>query len=824
MLIEHFVGRFVLNKKIDLLKLYFLIFSLGLIQVSEYISIKITSKFNFQSFKNSLCDWAAYYTGSKLFELSFFLVCITSLALLYFFLYWLNLNTKNNIKHKLSSKIFLVLLVSSISNIYIFKYAPLSGKTVLFYLILFFLGLTYFIRDLGLEKKDWITFPFFSNRVYFFICLATVIHIFSYTYPLVMHPMLIENDYMDIPEKTVLANKKIIDNTRFINDHLSHEVVKYDPRVDDGKDPKVKEVASIKIDTPKLLKLFFDFNSRRKYFYGYSKGTGELKIFHRYPDDDELNDLKEIFYQIKSQLDIFYLESHARLNQLSKIELSEDELEFLKINKLELSTQAKAGWFLFHHSWVINPLHAVALGDAFSNQVLIYGFASSMWLKKVLDMMGGVNYQNYFKATFILYPIYFISFLLGIWCLFRNLKMVAIGGMALGLCYLAISYQLLVLAPGFNPLRHFWDIWGFVLLNEYLKKDNKLYLIGAISLGLFAIIWSKDFGIALYLGIIVALFIKKYSKQSLYAFAFATSLLILGCIVYFLPINGKNYNMLYMLIGVTVPQASKFLIYFVLVVTSLSYALLFNCFKEKSNQFILVLGIFIYAQIVLIYYIWYPSIHHLISNATGIILFGLILLDFDQAVIDKNLLSKMFTSFLVIAYIFSTYFFYIGRAETLQLFRQHLIYDWNFEKAKFKSTMEPELFYETVDLIQKYSNSNSIYLISKYDAILPVVSNKYNKIPAVSVALDMIGKKDIARMARPILKNKPEYIFVDTDILRNYVNDIYNIYGELGRIAYDESIGRVTVMDNMKMLFLRIHTKYELIEKGRLISVYKFKG
>lgn len=808
-------------KKFDLLKIYYLVFSLGLIKVAEYINVKVTARINLQSFKNKLCDWSAYYTTYKVFELSFFFISLILFSIFYFSLYGLEFKKQNILKERFSNKLILVVVISAILNLSILKYAPLSGRTVLFFIVLFFWGLSYFCKESSLLNSHRIYSSIFSEKNYFFICFAIFMHVCSYTLPLITHSLYVENDYMDIPEKTILSNNRVVDNTTYVNKHFAHEIVKYDPRVDDGKNPKLKEVAKLKIDNPHFLSDFFDKNFRRKYFYEYSQPFRQLKIFHREVIEDEKNDLERFSHQKKALVAKFSLESDKI--KVKKNQLSSDELQFIKFNQLELSNQAKAGWFLFHHSWVLNPLHAVALGDSFSNQVLIYGFASSIVLKKTLDIMGGVNFQNYFKATFIFYPIYFFSFLLGTWFLFGNFRAVALGGLALGICYLGITYQLLVLAPGFNPLRHFWDIWVFVLFNEYLKKQKNIYLIGAILLGLFSIVWSKDFGIALYLGIIAAFFIKQYTQQKPYSISSVIGLLFLGISMYFLPIYGKNYNMLYMLMGVTVPGASKLLIILVLAGISLAYVLVVKYLKEQFNQAILMIASFVYAQIILIYFIWYPSIHHLIANATGIILLGIILLELYSKTIHKSMFYNILNVGLVLVYFSMSISFYKGKTQILMPFKHHVIHQWNFENAKFNSTMDPELFQESVELIQKYSHSNGMYLISKYDAILPVISNKYNKIPAVSVALDMIGKKDIDRMSIPILKNRPRYLFVDTDIYRNYINDIYNQYGELGVFLHEESIGRATVMDNMKQLFFKINDQYKLIEKGRLISVYQYK-
>lgn len=73
-----------------------------------------------------------------------------------------------------------------------------------------------------------------------------------------------------------------------------------------------------------------------------------------------------------------------------------------------------------------------------------------------------------------------------------------------------------------------------------------------------------------------------------------------------------------------------------------------------------------------------------------------------------------------------------------------------------------------------------------------------------------------------IKHDSPEYLFIDSDITRNFNGEIFNINDVLGKKGhYQESFGRVSVMTNLRNVYSAISQQYRPIEKGYLITVYK---
>jgi hypothetical protein len=298
--------------------------------------------------------------------------------------------------------------------------------------------------------------------------------------------------------------------------------------------------------------------------------------------------------------------------------------------------------------------------------------------------------------------------------------------------------------------------------------------------------------------------------------------LVIACVLYLLPCHGVNYNLLYMLLGCTLPDTSLTKICMLLTGIGLGYVFFVSYRKWESDYYWLSLNLFFYLQMQLLYYVWYPSTAHFLVLAPTIILGCLAVLAFlckpkQDAIPGLNLAVVVS---LIGLYIPSYYKFYQEKMTHQQLFATHVVHDWRFPYAQFQTTMEPNLFADTRQLIDKYSSLPAIYLLSKYDAIIPVLVQRYNRLPVVNLALDLISQRDITRCKQVIDQDKPQYLFVDSDSHRDMRGDIL-VAGD--DREYSESYGRFGVMRNLKSLFDQIREDYVLQESGSLISVYKRK-
>ena len=847
--------------------LYFAIFSVGLCKLCWVFSQYVYQHIDIQDVVDQMCDWVAVFPHAKLPQLLFFglsLIAMFGFWGLYFALTMVN-SARHSLKLSKPHGIFGCLFVSLLINLGLVTMVNSLYLDALVWIIGFFaLLMVFYNKKIGLYSRwDRVVLSGTKNRISKVSLKSTcdrnggrsqkivsaIVHLESkfglnpimvwgitafitlgficIFYPLIFKPIQIANEFMDSPEQTLLRSGQIVDNTQYINQHRISGLHLYDPRHDQGVLPVSAEYAQVVLrSAPGLVQ----FLNRQPGQFAYDAATQTLSLKGKLTQRD-YSELLEVYQADKdSQQQIESLVIQA--NQIessykSRIYMPE-EREFIAKNRSENERKVKAGWLFFHHSWVLNPILALSKGADANKQVFIYGYGSAVFLKQMLTQMGAVSFQNYFKATFVFYPMYFLIFLAGIYALFRSVELVCIGAILLTVSFLLLGYQMILLAPGYNPMRHLFDMLMLVLFSQYVKKNNLPYLLLLVFTGFVAIVWSKDFGLFLTASCLGTVIIKSIvmPRRDFVRVIVACLGAVGAILLYGASFHGVNYNFWHMLLGYTQPMMSTFRISIILVAISFGYLFYIQCKKMDSVYFWLALCVFFYLQCQLLYYVWYPSVQHLLVLAPMVIVGGMASV---QLLGNKNnpnmagIQTALIASVLFI-YLPSMYFFYKEKMQYDAIFATHVVHDWKFQYASFQTTMEPQLLTETLDLIERYAPNSSIYLISKYDDILPVLTQRSNALPVVNLALDLLSKRDIERCKQAVRTNNPVYIFVDSDIHRDLRGDVMLFYDPAClNNDYQLSYGRFTAIKNMRTLYDEIQEDYRLIEKGSLLSVYQRK-
>ena len=812
--------------------LYFVIFSVGLCKLTWVMSRYFEQYIDLHEVLNQLSDWAASFPHEKLPQLLFF-----GLSMLALFCFWgLYFSLSLNYKNKRPVR-------------------PLSSCWVIAYFIAAFIlnvGLVTEAKYLFLDAFVWL-FGFMAlpgylykekikNRIANFETklqlpytviwgiTGVVALVFVYLFiPLICKPLQIANEFMALPEQTFLENGHAVDNIQYNNQHHLGGLHLYDPCQPHSETVTSFDIAQVKIPRVPALALFLKTKTYALFFYDDAaqtlsiKGTMPKHAYHAllaiYKNDREsIEQINQLFLQAK------------QIEQVNKKHIyTEEEQDFIRKNRPEMERKIKAGWFFFHHSWVLNPLLAITLGADASKQVFIYGFGSALFLKKVLAAMGGVSFQHYFTATFAFYPLYLLIFLTVLYRIFKRADFVCMGAILLSASFFILGYDMILLAPGYNPMRHVFDMLIMLLFFRYLQKNSIGSLLLVVLAGWVAIIWSKDFGLFLMLpclgtAVIKTLLVRRQSYAHLVVAAIGV---IIAGILYCLPLHGVNYNFLYMLLGVTMPGTSTIRISIVLFGIVLLYVGFVRLKKFKSEYYWLSLCLFFYFQLQLIYYIWYPSMQHFLILMPIIILGGLagIRLLCDKSPENVIGFRLALLASLLFLYLPSLYHFNKEKMAYQHVFATHVVHNWDFKYAGFQTTMAPKVMDETLRLIEKYTSGSALYLISKYDDMLPILAHRYNALPVVNLALDLISSRDTQRCLQAINWHKPQHVWVDSDIHRDLRGEVVLPYGQWGPSSqyYDESYGRFMVMTNMRTLYDAIQKDYILLEKGALLSVYQRK-
>jgi hypothetical protein len=622
---------------------------------------------------------------------------------------------------------------------------------------------------LSILRKRWLTIPMPKWL------LAVVLGVITIQYasiflPLITNPVVIGNDYLNISEKTILKSGMVVDNFDFINEHKIVGPQLYDPR----KRKSLGNLA-VKAENPQME-------------YGTLNTVDPSRLF------------------------------------------SGEEMDFIDRNEVRSEAREAKGWFLYHHNYNFGPMYALSLGASPDKQAMVYGWLSTVTQGQLLESLGMMNYQGYFKEYFSAYLVCFAIFLLGIWLIFKRLDTLAFAGILAISALLELGIELIKLAPGFNPVRHIFDVPVFYLLYRYLALDRKAYLLYACGLAIFSILWSKDFGLYLSLSVGVAVLFKgiklrPFQQVPIYI---GGTMLVVGSLLYFYPMPGSNPTAIYMLMGVGSPQATAAQIFPLLVWVGVLLAATIWV-KQSESYKVLTVGMALYFVMSLTYYIWYPSLHHIWGVAPVFILWIAALYHgWMSNIQDKRKIATLQTLVfapLLLVYLAAFVHFYKYQHSYNQTFATHELYHWPFENASFTSTIDPELFEDATNLIKQYSpDIKGIYIISKYDHILPILAGKYSAMPYNELLTNLASPKEVDVAAKAVLTNKPAFLFVDSDIGHSVniksalerEDKFVHLHDLFGSAIYREG----DILSPLNMVYRNVADQYKKCASGKLISVY----
>ncbi|TRZ97502.1 MAG: hypothetical protein D4R81_12390 [Nitrospiraceae bacterium] len=242
----------------------------------------------------------------------------------------------------------------------------------------------------------------------------------------------------------------------------------------------------------------------------------------------------------------------------------------------------------------------------------------------------------------------------------------------------------------------------------------------------------------------------------------------------------------------------------------------------------LVLFLLFYSQALLLYGIW-GNDKHMLNISSVLVLGGAVFLKLliDQSRLkryEQVLVGALIVGALGFVYVPGLFAYYTTKSEYEKVFATHRTYEWNLERAQFRSTMDPKYFVDSVSLIQQYANSeNGIYIISKYDNVLPFLAKRYSAMPFFDVPWMLLTENEVRLCVESIKTKKPPYLFVDTDIERNLNGEIVSARIPLVSDPGGESLLRVQRLSLLKEVFAAVKDDYGLEMSSGLLTVYKRK-
>lgn len=504
--------------------------------------------------------------------------------------------------------------------------------------------------------------------------------------------------------------------------------------------------------------------------------------------------------------------------------------EWLKSNQFEIRWQAASRFMIHHNSFMFIPISDFMLDKNIHTINAQYGLGGTWFFAKLFSFLGDVSFDKWLKVSYTFYYFYFGLFVAIVFAITRSLAWTT----AVFLVSLTLinnrGYDFLLLPPGESPWRHFFDIAIIYFLFLYGEKKRIIYYLFALGLGVLSVALSPQIGLMICVATIVSgIFYTYYEKRPLTLILIASFIALIIAMGSFVFLSSANDLAQYYLDGVIGFPITLIQMLKIFLIIILGYILFWKILKERLvSNYIHIVFLMIYSQELILYIVWHYNGDGFKSRAFIYVLtVALLLFPFRKMVSHnrwKNYVLLALSSVIAIVYIGSIAHVHKSKRDYEKIFDHHVTYQWTMDRAHILSTMNPIYFQNGVNLIQKYSKAqNGIYIVSEYDNFLPFLAHKYSLMPFFDLKWYIMTHKELNKSIKTLQVNKPEYIFVDSEIARNMSNEIIpmNLAIIGSEELYQESIWRVQRLNLLNKIFQSIASDYQLVEKGYLISVYK---
>ena len=672
--------------------------------------------------------------------------------------------------------------------------------------------------------------PANTARVYlllFFVAVAQLLWVLA---PFALQRLQLLNEYLEIPATTFLyeTNQTMTDQKFFDDRHLLGPALRYSPDRDRGRTPPISDETCVITPAAPGLKTFLQEDANKTSLL-YDSQQQRLCAVDAVSSEQwlRLRSLQADKYE-QQKLDAWFASVSNYAQRMRDRVLSKDEKQFFRVNQFTMGFQYSGNGVIHHHGFMLNPLNEYDLGKPRAEIFAQYGWLN-LWLTHgLMNALGGINIHNYFRVWYSYYYLYYLLYFGLLWLIFRRRDYLAAGALlAVGLLSF-IEFQWLLEPPGINPIRRILELPLLAGLCLYWQQPRLRYLLLVIVCIWLAILNNWQFGLMALGAATVSVGVQRWQQGNLTGKTsdFLLGIGLIGGLMLVQWMRGGNDPLsAYYLAGSAAMPIGIWKGPLILIAFAFGGVLLARLLDSRRPMAYLCLFLLLYTAAVMTYSIWNGSSTYLLVPGP---LYALTGLAFSRLLSEKIPLFRLFRQQAAVLLVIIGFGVLLTggwdqertRNEFLGIMDSHQVYEWELDRAKLTSTMDPRYFQNGVELIQKYSQGPSIHVISKYDNFLPFLAGRYSAMPYFEMSKFLISPRETALCVERLLTDRPEYLFVDTDIRRDYAADMVHRFSPLGTLN-GYSRYRVAQMQLMQKVFATVQDQYELVEQGLILSVYK---
>ena len=643
------------------------------------------------------------------------------------------------------------------------------------------------------------------------------------------------NEFRYIDEQTILDNNQVVSNDQYIKENLC-----FNPN---NINYKFNSYDNIFLSGNKG---GFNFQNNPKFlvfdpYYRHISGDIYNKFRTHIENIAYNKDYNLTYYEARNLnsinrygVDVF---SHSYpmfgADTLSKLK---EKTDFIAYNIFEQNIQILSRYYWEETPFMLNPINELDLGRNKSEIFSQYGFLSLYPIKFIMEELGGINVSNFEKTKNIVCMVYYAIAIGFIFLFFKDNYLRLIFIFLLSIKFFSISYYFYHYGPTYFDTRHFFDLIIILFLFYAIKFKNFNFMFKIISalLALLSILIANDFGLYIFISLL-GTFIVEYgaiaAKNKILLdvkkLSFILIYIILGVLIYIKYPFMKNPSVKYFLNGFYSFNIPSTLLLMVLLVIFIQWLLLIFFYKKLQDDKHLLSYIFLlfYTSFFYTYMVWkvdLSAVNFFISAIPFIVILNLL----------PNKIKKVISIFCIFICALMYAKFSISYIKEIfgyeKIFETHKTYKWDHDRAGGIITTYPfDKFQNSIDLINKYSsNTDEVYMISKYDNILQFFSKKYSGLRYFELRSFLVSDIEYNEVLN-LINNKADILYVDSDIDRDYKAEMkerrfFDIYDEYW---YNENVKqRIPKLEILSKLFDEVKEDYILIERGELIDVYRKKS
>lgn len=662
--------------------------------------------------------------------------------------------------------------------------------------------------------------------------IAAVIGAVPLVFALALTPFHVPNEFLALPETTILSTGKHIDNLDFINSKQLEGLYIPDRR----KADQIPRRFVLKLDVRALeadptLEAMVGAEPDRFFLH---RDRALLEIHGPIEPAD---------YTFLSPLIDGNAERERFLSRIAEDvkfaaylgtrRYTAEELEFLELNRPELERQLVLGRYFYHHAYLFLPaLEGVLQGAVTSASQ--YGKGFTEFLVAVLDRVPQSSYFNaYLLLLYASYALYFgmilgVAYAVGM----RGWRLFLIGLVTL-IAYLVADIETTRLGVGLAPWRHIFDVVVLWLLYRDCRAPSLWSGVLLAALAAFSIYWSRETGLFLTVAVVASLIMRGTLLRRPLDFGWASLSAGLASAAWWLGNPRTQVSAVATLFGVNTPELPagfvQLLVAAVLMAALVWWYLRTTDTTEAEGGFadwMLVGATLVYVAASGIYLLWYPRPHHLVPVIPVI---GLALVAAYRVYVRRPWVHVPHVGPVTVVLVSLV----VGALGVLRIaevvgeqkiFRSHVNYRWDFPYGHVVSTGDPQLLDSAIRLLRKYEPGAAVNILSPWEVVLLPFAGKAKSGPFLVTYDSLLSKKEVQEVVRGFLSSDSPNLFVDTKITEGDYEWALAKGSHLETDRGYASYARIRAHTWLRPVFEMVRPCYELVERGEIISVYRRKA